>query len=143
MGGFMLMDDNTSKGLLTAEKFLELLEEKKIALPPITEEEILDRSKGDGLSRVITIVQTFWFAIQMSLRMAQDLKLTEIEWFTFALTVNNYFFHLYWWWKPLDVRCPIPITLQMKACTVVQQAELDAGRSKSMLRTCLLTAHQS
>ena len=67
MGGFMLVDEHASRSVLTAEKFLELLEEKRINLPPITREEILDHSKGDGLSRVIAIVQTIWFIIQFFL----------------------------------------------------------------------------
>lgn len=42
MGGFMLMDGNVNKGVLTAQTFQELLGQKKINLPTITEEEIQD-----------------------------------------------------------------------------------------------------
>ena len=129
MGGFMLMDGNVSRGVLTAKTFLELLEEKRIDLPTITEEEILDRSKGDGLSKVIAIVQAIWFGIQFILRGHQGLLTTEIEWITFALAAVNLNFFLGWWNKPLDIRCTIPVSLKSKHCILVQQEELDAGRS--------------
>lgn len=125
----MLMDGNVSRGVLTAETFLELLEEKRIDLPTITEEEILDRSKGDGLSKVIAIVQAIWFGIQFILRGHQGLLTTEIEWITFALAAVNLNFFLGWWNKPLDIRCTIPVSLKSKHCILVQQEELDAGRS--------------
>jgi hypothetical protein len=133
MGGFMLVDENASRSVLTAEKFLELLEEKKIDLPPITKEEILDRSKSDGLSKGIAIVQTVWFIIQLDLRQHQGLIVTEIEWLTLALAILTFSFYFNWWTKPLDVRFPTPVTLHTEACTLVQQTEIDAGRFESML----------
>ena len=140
MGGFMLMDENGNRSMLTAEKFLELLEQKKIDLPPITKEEIQDRSKGDDLSTIIAIIQTFWFIIQCILREFQGLLVTEIEWLTWSLAAFILCFAFAWWKKPLDVRCSILVTLQTEACTLVQQTDLDAGRSKSMFWTCPLTA---
>ena len=67
MGEFMLMDGDVNKGVLTAEKFLELLRAKKIDLPTIMKEEIEGLSKGDGLSATLTVVQTTWFIIQFLL----------------------------------------------------------------------------
>ena len=83
MGGFTLMDGDVSKGVLTAEKFQELLSAKNIDLPTITEEEIKDRSKGDGLSATLTVVQTTWFLIQFFLRWRQGLLTTHLEMITF------------------------------------------------------------
>ena len=128
MGGFMLMDGNVSKGVLTGEIFLELLEEERIDLPTITEEEILDRSKGDGLSQVVAIVQTVWFIIQFFLRIRQDLITTEIELITLALAWFNLNLFLVWWNKPLDIRCTTPVSLKSKHRILVQQEEVDAGR---------------
>ena len=128
MGGFMLMDGNARRGVLTAEKFLELLEEKKIDLPTITKEEILERSKSDELSKVIAIVQTYWFIIQFTLRTRQGLGTTAIEWLTVALALLNIGFQFVWWHKPLHVESPIPVRLQQMACMFVQQAESTTGR---------------
>jgi hypothetical protein len=55
MGGFMLMDRDEKKGVLTTHMFCELLQEGKIAFPSITEAEIEDRSKGDSLARGIVV----------------------------------------------------------------------------------------
>ena len=69
------MDGDVNKGVLSAEKFHKLLRAKKIDLPAITKEEIEDRSKGDGLSATLTVVQTTWFIIQFFLRLGQGLEI--------------------------------------------------------------------
>jgi hypothetical protein len=127
MGGFTLMDGDVNKGVLTAEKFQELLTARKIDLPTITEEEIEDRSKGDGLSATLTIVQTTWFIIQFFHRLEQRLAVTHIEWHTVAIAIVSGALHFYWWRKPLNVRFPIPLALRLDAPTPVQDAELVAG----------------
>ena len=117
----MLMDGDVKKGVLTAEKFLELLGAKKIDLPTITKEEIEGLSKGDGLSATLTIVQTTWFIIQFLLRLKQHLVVTNIEWLTFAIATVNGGLHFFWWQKPLDVQFPIPLALRLDAPTPVQE----------------------
>lgn len=129
MGGFMLMDGNVNKGVLTAQRFQELLGQKKINLPTITEEEIQDRSKGDGLSKTIAIAQTTWFIVQFFLRKKYGLLTTELELITLALAFFNGAIYLLWWPKPLDVRCPIPVALLPEASIPVQDAELTSGES--------------
>ena len=47
----MLYEKNVAKGVLSAERFAELLEAGKIEFPTITEEEIRDRGKADGFSK--------------------------------------------------------------------------------------------
>jgi len=107
----MLMDGDVNKGVLTAEKFLELLRAKKIDLPTIMKEEIEGLSKGDGLSATLTVVQTTWFIIQFLLRLKQHLVVTNIEWLTVAIAAVNGGLHFFWWQKPLNVRFPIPLAL--------------------------------
>ena len=121
------MNGDVSKGVLTAEKFQELLRAKKIDLPTITEEEIKDRSKGDGLSATLTIVQTIWFIIQFSLRLKQGLVVTAIEWLTVTVAFLNVAIHFFWWRKPLDVRLPIPLALRLDSPTPALGAELVLG----------------
>ena len=121
------MDGDVSKGVLTAEKFQELLRAKKIDLPTITEEEIKDRSKGDGLSATLTIVQTIWFIIQFSLRLKQGLVVTAIEWLTVTVAFLNVALHFFWWRKPLNVRFPIPLALRLDSPTPIQYADVVSG----------------
>ena len=127
MGGFTLMDGDVNKGVLSAEKFQELLRAKKIDLPTITKEEIEDRSKGDGLSALLTMVQTTWFIIQLIIRLAQGLVVTHIEWLTVAIAIAIGALHFFWWSKPLNVRFPIPLALRLDAPTPAQDAELVTG----------------
>ena len=129
MGGFTLMDGDVSKGVLTAEKFQDLLREKRLDLPTITEEEIKDRSKGDGLSATLTFAQTTLFIIQLIFRLVQSrgFGATHLEWLTVSIAIFNGALYFFWRTKPLDVRFPIPLALRLDAPTPVQDAELASG----------------
>ena len=85
MGGFMLYEGNEAKGVLSLEKFAELLEAGKIDFPTITVEEVEDRSKADGFSKTIVVGQTLWFIAQCLARRAQNLDITLIELLTLSL----------------------------------------------------------
>jgi hypothetical protein len=111
MGGFMLFEGNTSKGVLFPERFAELLRTGKIGFPNVTVEEIEDRSKADGFSKMIALGQTLWFIAQCIGRRAQHLDLTLVELLTLSLAVLNGVMYFLWWNKPLDVRCPVRVNL--------------------------------
>ena len=111
MGGFMLYKGNDPKGVLSPERFSELLTAGKIEFPTVTEEEIEDRSKADGFSKTIALGQTLWFVAQCLARPAQHLDLTLIELLTLSLAVLNGMMYFLWWHKPLDVRCPFRVYL--------------------------------
>ena len=61
--------------ILTLEMLRELVKDPSFELR-ITEDEISDRSKGDGLSKLIFILQTSWFIVQCIARHMQGLDLT-------------------------------------------------------------------
>ncbi|KAG2123300.1 uncharacterized protein EDB93DRAFT_628327 [Suillus bovinus] len=76
-------------------------------MPIITRADIEDRSKGDILSRCVTILQLAWFLIQIIARYTQHLPSTLLEIDTLAvvcLTIDTY--GLLWLRKPKDVRRP-------------------------------------
>ena len=110
----MLYEGNEAKGVLSLEKFVELLEAGKIDFPTITVEEVEDRSKADGFSKTIVVGQTLWFVAQCLVRRAQNLDITLIELLTLSLAVLNGIMYYLWWHKPLDVRCPAPVYLNLK-----------------------------
>ena len=60
----MLFEGKTAKGVLSPERFSELLRAEKIEFPTVTSEEIEDRSKSDGFSKTIALGQTLWFVAQ-------------------------------------------------------------------------------
>ncbi|KAJ7700414.1 hypothetical protein B0H17DRAFT_1128831 [Mycena rosella] len=70
---------------------------------------IMDKSKGDTLSKGVALAQGLWFTIQCLARVHQHLPVTEFEVATLAFAVVNVFVWLLWWKKPLDVEEPIPI----------------------------------
>ncbi|KDR77194.1 hypothetical protein GALMADRAFT_139208 [Galerina marginata CBS 339.88] len=111
MGGFTLFEGGKPKDVLLPKQMEELLLAGRIDLPSVAEEEIRDRSKGDGLSKVVVIGQTSWFIAQCIARQAQGLVLTKLELVTAAFAVLNGIIYFLWWNKPLDVRCSVPVHL--------------------------------
>jgi hypothetical protein len=111
MGGFMLFEGNTAKSVLSPERFAALMRERKIDFPTVTVEEIEDRSKADGFSKMIALGQTLWFVAQCLGRRAQHLDLTLVELLTLSLAVLNGVMYFLWWNKPLDVRRPVRVYL--------------------------------
>ena len=97
------------EGVLEFGRFQWLLEEHKIDFPLTSETEIDDRSKGDALSKGFALLQITWFIIQLIARRVQGLTITELELTTAALAGLNSVMYVFWWNKPLDVRCPIVI----------------------------------
>ena len=115
MGGFKLFEGDNPKGVLSPGRFSELLATGRIEFPIVTVEEIEDRSKSDGFSKMIAVGQTLWFVAQCIARRAQHLDLTLVELLTLSLAVVNGLMYFLWWNKPLDVRCPIRVYLLDKS----------------------------
>lgn len=55
----------------------------------VSEKEIQDRSKSDGLSKALVVVQTTWFIAQCISRKVQGFTITEIELVTVAFAFLN------------------------------------------------------
>ncbi|KAJ7828349.1 hypothetical protein B0H14DRAFT_2367111 [Mycena olivaceomarginata] len=72
-------------------------------------EDIRDKSKGDTLSKGVTLAQGIWFTTQCLARVHQHLVITELEVATLGFAMVNIFIWLLWWDKPLDVQRPIII----------------------------------
>ncbi|KDR77186.1 hypothetical protein GALMADRAFT_434880 [Galerina marginata CBS 339.88] len=113
MGGFTLLEKGERPRVLFPEEMESLLRIGLIDLPQITEEEIRDRSKGDGLSKALVIGQTSWFVAQCVARHAQGLIVTELELVTGAFAALNGVMYFLWWNKPVDVRCSVPVPVHL------------------------------
>ena len=111
MGGFILYEGKTPRGVLTAEHMERLLKEGRILFPDISEDEIQDRSKGDGISKFLVIVQTSWFIAQCITRGVEGLITTELELVTLAFAVLNGAMYFLWWKKPLNIGLAVPVFL--------------------------------
>jgi len=114
MGGFTLVgldrkdvEPKEQRGTVLTIDYVQ--ENSSIDIPEITAEEIQDRSKGDGLFKFITILQTTWFILRCIVRGQQQLALTELELVTLALASLNVVTLATWWHKPLGVQQSIKI----------------------------------
>ena len=111
MGGFTLHEGGKPVQVLEVKDLEKLSEAGKIEWPTVTKEEIEDRSKGDYLSKTIVLFQTTWFVVQCIARAAYSLTVTELEVVTVAFASLTGVMYYFWWDKPLDVRCSIPVHL--------------------------------
>lgn len=82
------------------------------------EEELMDRSKTNLLTRTITYGQMVWFGINFIGRAIEGLTITKLEVASLAYVVMTLLTYYFWMDKPLDVDCPI---------VVVEAAEGDFG----------------
>lgn len=80
------------------------------AVVAISEEEVLDRSKGDGLGKLILVFQTLWFVTQYLGRWIDHLPRSQLEVMTLAYAILAVVVYFLWWHKPLNVRCPIVVS---------------------------------
>ncbi|KAG2033092.1 hypothetical protein BDR03DRAFT_968434 [Suillus americanus] len=115
MGGFMLHVNGNPRATLTPNELLEFVRKGSVDLPVITEAEIEDRSKGDGLSKGIAILQLLWFVAQLVARYIQNLPITLLEIDTLAVAALTCISYALWWKKPKDVGCPYIVHLKATA----------------------------
>ncbi|KAJ7364287.1 hypothetical protein DFH08DRAFT_1016507 [Mycena albidolilacea] len=79
------------------------------AIRSIDAEDIMDKSKGDALSKGLALAQGLWFCMQYFARIHQHLAVTQLEVATLAFAVVNIFIWGLWWGKPLGVQRPIVV----------------------------------
>lgn len=109
MGGFQLVREDGSKQPLYEKAFVNYVLDGTIDVPRIALEQIQDRSKGDTISNVITVLQAAWFVIQCIHRAWYRLPVTELEITTLAHVLINFFVYWSWWNKPSDVGLAVNI----------------------------------
>ena len=121
MGGFW--DPSTEQvvnaRVITSSESKNLLHEYNLvirgsdstpAVVVIGKGEIFDRSKGDGLGKLILIVHTLWFVTQYLGRWIDHLPRTQLEVMTLAYAALTIAVYCLWWHKPLNVHFPITIS---------------------------------
>ncbi|TFK63219.1 hypothetical protein BDN72DRAFT_847830 [Pluteus cervinus] len=114
MGGFAPKDN---KQVLRPDTLGQLLRNGRLNIEELqlTEKEILDKSKGDILSKTLVASQTTWFVFECIARLQQGLPLIELEVVTLAFATLNSITYALWWYKPLNILCPIYIQVLPKA----------------------------
>ena len=108
MGGVQIVKEDGTLSILEKSQ----LESVTLSHPHILKipvEEIEDKTKGDFIAKMLVVVQTLWFALQVINRAIQALSVTELELTTLGHTVLNIFMYWCWWRKPVNIRFPFKV----------------------------------
>ncbi|OJA10965.1 hypothetical protein AZE42_08484 [Rhizopogon vesiculosus] len=106
MGGFLLYVNDKPRAPLTPDELHGFVSDGSVDMPDIAEADILDRSKGDELSKSVAMLQLVWFVIQLIARWVQKLPVTLLEVDTLAVAALTCIAYSWWWKKPKDVGRP-------------------------------------
>ncbi len=80
---------------------------KKLAA--ISPETVEDKSKGDALSKTVSILQISWFIVQCIARALQHLPITLLEMTAVVFASLSMITYALWWYKPLNVKYHISL----------------------------------
>ena len=115
MDGFRIITTEDRTFPCSDEDLIRLIDKKKIDRPPISEEELSSRGKGDIGVRIIVVLQIIWFVIQTLARANQHLRVTAIETMTNAYVLCSIFIYVFTLKRPQDVTFPVIIELKETA----------------------------
>lgn len=87
-------------------------------VPFLSEEEIWDKSKADGLAKSFVYIQDAWFCTQCIARLGQGVPISLLELNTFRHAICALLVYILWWNKPLDIHEP----------TLIDTSQSDAAR---------------
>ena len=124
MRGFQIVEEDGTLSTLKNYR-LESATSSHPHILKIPVEEIEDKSKGDFIAKMVVVVQTLWFALQVINRAIQGLSVTELEFTTLGHTLLNIFIYWCWWHKPVNVRFPF------KVYPIEEKPEARSERGKS------------
>jgi len=120
MGGFAVdirglgrsyLPEGRQRMTLTPEALKFIAKHTPDLLPDIPQSTIVDKSKANAFTKLVTSGQALWFGLQCVTRSAQRLSISLLEINTAVhaiCTLIMYF--LFWWHKPLDVQEPTILT---------------------------------
>ncbi|KAE9392714.1 hypothetical protein BT96DRAFT_830269, partial [Gymnopus androsaceus JB14] len=109
-GGEPFLPGSKVRTTLTPEGVAFLMRHSPELIPHLTKEQILDKSKADGLSKTLVCLQAGWFCLQCIARVAQRLPISLLELTTVAHALCMLVAYFLWWNKPLNVREPVIIS---------------------------------
>lgn len=143
MGGFAFdtsttdqpfLPDPRTRAALTTAGLSFLLEHEPDLLPAISEEQIKDKSKADGLQKLLICVQATWFCASCITRLANSLPISLLELNALGHAACALLIYAMWWQKPLDVDEPSLIQgekMEPLAAYMWMSSGISAGGGKS------------
>lgn len=133
MGGFAL-HDNTGITVIDDAELLSLLDATDILNSVVVKDDIMDKSASDGLGKAILMVQLFWFATQLLVRLVNHLSVTLIELDTACIALLTLLLLFFWWEKPCCPQRPhIFYTRELNNSNDLQETSEGGNSSKGIL----------
>ena len=115
MGGFALdssaeseplLPGNRTRAALPPDGLRFLLEHQPELLPDISQDQIEDKGKADGLKKFLVCAQALWFCASCVARLAKSLPISLLELNAMGHAACALLIYTMWWQKPLDVAEP-------------------------------------
>lgn len=79
-------------------------------LPIIQQEDIVDKSKSDGIAKSVACLQAGWMIVQILGRVALNLPVTLLEINTLGHILCDFIIYVLWWHKPQTILEPTKLT---------------------------------
>lgn len=123
MGGYVIdvsnsgdqfLPNNLQRLTLTTEGVRFLLEHAPELIPCLSEADINDKSKADGLAKLLVALQAAWFCLQCLARNVQSLPTSLLEITTGGHALYTLFTYVLWAYKPMDIGIPTVILANEK-----------------------------
>ncbi|KAF7349956.1 hypothetical protein MVEN_01296700 [Mycena venus] len=117
MGGYVVDFNNSGDSFLpegitrltlTTDGVHFLLEHAPELIPHVSEEDINDKSKADGLAKLLVALQAAWFCLQCIARGAQHLPISLLEITTGGHALYTLVTYVLWAYKPMNISIPTP-----------------------------------
>ncbi|OIW26586.1 hypothetical protein CONLIGDRAFT_706922 [Coniochaeta ligniaria NRRL 30616] len=133
MGGFVLHPPDFVPFPVTVRQLHYLVKHGHLDFSDVllTDSEIEDKNKFDTLTRLITVLQLFWFVIDVLARASLGMAITTLELSTIGFIFCTLFTYFCWRHKPQDVSCPIIIRPKIPLADILVQAGPVAARPYS------------
>ncbi|KAF8312777.1 uncharacterized protein EI90DRAFT_3004468 [Cantharellus anzutake] len=132
MNGFFDPSEGSVVGLNDLQQYPGIIENtgdtRKVA---ITQKEILDRSKGDAFSKIITVLQLLWFITQYAERWANHLHRSQLETMALAYVALYIFVYVLWWEKPVNAQFPIHVMRKSPSVPPTSETNVDQQTPKT------------
>ncbi|KAI1274265.1 hypothetical protein F5Y07DRAFT_410441 [Xylaria sp. FL0933] len=105
MGGFYIQGNRNH--LLTASDFVKYW--PRVHIPNLSEDDLKDKSKTDYFTKAIAVIQITQLILSLILRKVQHLAFSQLETLTLAFAICGVLTYTCSWYKPQDVKRPIPV----------------------------------
>ncbi|KAJ7183863.1 hypothetical protein C8R46DRAFT_1027508 [Mycena filopes] len=112
-------------------------------IPRMSEEDINDKSKADGLAKTLVAMQVAWFCLQCIARGAQGLPISLLEVTTSGHALYTLLTYILWAKKPMNVSVPTPLagdrTRMHQLCAYMFMASRISARTRGAERSATST----